>query len=500
MENKVCLNCKKNFIIEPEDFDFYKRIDVPPPTHCPDCRSQRRLAFTNIFVLHKRPCDLCGENPVSMFASDAPYKVYCPKCWWSDDWDPFQYGRDFDFQRPFFEQFDKLLHDVPLLGLSLDYPKNINSPFNNHCGPLKNCYLVFFGVECEESLYGFYLVQTKSTVDTSLAMWSEWCFDCRNIAHNNRCIGVQNTIESIDCSFLRDCRNCQNCFGSANLKNKKYVFFNEQLTKTLYEDKIRQYDLGSHEGYKKAKAEAEKNWKNYPPRPIWMDLSVDSSGNYLFESKNCKECYEAVGAEDSKFLSMITSGPVKNAFDISGWGENMTLCYECSIVGRNVSDMLFCMESGLNAHHCQYSKLSTGGAYHFGCVSLKKGEYCIFNKKYPKQEYEILKKKIIEHMKSTGEYGEFFPMSISPHPYYETLAEGFFPHGDVGKQEKHDYKITMRASELPDHIADSTPLILKNIIECEKCQRGYRIAQMEFDFLKKKRLPLPRSCTVWRID
>ena len=503
MENKttisVCKNCQKDFVIEPDDFGFYERIGVPAPQLCPECRMQRRLAFNNLLSLHKRPCDLCGEDSISLFAPNARYKVYCQKCWWSDDWDPFEYGKDFDFSRPFFEQFDELLHEVPLLGLSLDYPSNINSPYNNECGPLKNCYLLFYGVECEETATGFYLVQAKNLLDTSLAMWSQWCYDCRNIAKNNRCIGVENTTESIDCAFLRNCRNCQNCFGSANLKNKKFVFFNEQLTKNEYETRIANYDLGSYAGYKKAKADAKTHWAKYPPKPIWMDFSVNCTGNYIFDSKNCQECYEVVGAEDGKYLSMITSGPVKNAYDITGWGENMTLCYECSGVGENVSDMLFCFESGINAHHCQYSKLSTGGAYHFGCVSIKKGEYCIFNKRYSREEYERLVAKIKIQMTNDKEYGEFFPMAISPHPYNETLANEFFPRGIEAEGEKRTYNITMRASELPDHISDVTPLILKNVIECGECGKGYRIIQMELDFLKQMNLPLPRRCPFCRI-
>ncbi len=31
-EVKTCQNCKQNFTIESEDFVFYEKIDVPPPT------------------------------------------------------------------------------------------------------------------------------------------------------------------------------------------------------------------------------------------------------------------------------------------------------------------------------------------------------------------------------------------------------------------------------------------------------------------------------------
>jgi hypothetical protein len=83
-EIRECQNCQKEFIIEPEDFDFYNKIKVPPPTFCPDCREQRRIAFRNERSLYKRKCDLCGKGVVSRVSPDKPYPMYCQKCWWSD--------------------------------------------------------------------------------------------------------------------------------------------------------------------------------------------------------------------------------------------------------------------------------------------------------------------------------------------------------------------------------------------------------------------------------
>jgi hypothetical protein len=73
-ETKNCQSCKQPFIIEPEDFNFYVKIDVPPPTFCPDCRLQRRMAFRNERTLYKRKCDAPGhdEEMLSLFSSDNP--------------------------------------------------------------------------------------------------------------------------------------------------------------------------------------------------------------------------------------------------------------------------------------------------------------------------------------------------------------------------------------------------------------------------------------------
>ena len=104
-KTKQCQNCKIKFTIEPEDFEFYKKIDVPEPTFCPDCRSQRRYVVRNERILYRRPCDLCKKDIISMYSSDKPYPVYCPKCYYSDKWDQYSFNQDIDFERPFFEQY-----------------------------------------------------------------------------------------------------------------------------------------------------------------------------------------------------------------------------------------------------------------------------------------------------------------------------------------------------------------------------------------------------------
>lgn len=51
----------------------------------------------------------------------------------------------------------------------------------------------------------------------------------------------------------------------------------------------------------------------------------------------------------------------------------------------------------------------------------------IMNRAYSAQEYETLCGKIISHMQSTGEWGEFFPHELSPFGYNESVASEYFP-------------------------------------------------------------------------
>src|SRR3990167_5272362 len=83
-QNKTCQNCKSQFVIEPEDFDFYKKISVPPPTFCWLCRAQRRMAWRNERTLYKRKSDYSQKDIFSAFAQEAPVKVYEKDVWISD--------------------------------------------------------------------------------------------------------------------------------------------------------------------------------------------------------------------------------------------------------------------------------------------------------------------------------------------------------------------------------------------------------------------------------
>jgi len=75
-ENKICQNCKKGFIVEPDDFGFYEKIKVPPPTFCPECRMQRRMTWRNERTLHRNKCAKSGQNVVSCFSKDSLFTGY----------------------------------------------------------------------------------------------------------------------------------------------------------------------------------------------------------------------------------------------------------------------------------------------------------------------------------------------------------------------------------------------------------------------------------------
>ena len=94
-ETKTCQNCQIDFLIKKEELDFYKKIQVPVPKLCPDCRLQQRMMFRNERTLYKRKSDALNSQGeiFSIFSPDSDQTVYDHKTWWGDSWDAIFYGQ-----------------------------------------------------------------------------------------------------------------------------------------------------------------------------------------------------------------------------------------------------------------------------------------------------------------------------------------------------------------------------------------------------------------------
>ncbi|MBI2415775.1 MAG: zinc-ribbon domain containing protein [Candidatus Kerfeldbacteria bacterium] len=116
---KQCAQCSKTFQIDSSDQDFYKRMQVPVPKLCPNCRQQRRLAWRNERSLYPGTCQHCRKPLISLYSPNKPYTIYCQDCWLSDQWDPFDYARDYNPKQSFFEQVRELQLVVPRMAITI---------------------------------------------------------------------------------------------------------------------------------------------------------------------------------------------------------------------------------------------------------------------------------------------------------------------------------------------------------------------------------------------
>src|SRR3989344_8096972 len=135
--NKICQNCKNQFTIEPEDFVFYDKIQVPAPTFCPECRMVRRMVWRNERGLYQNKDIFSGKDLISIFPSGSFIKVIDHKTWWGDLWSPIDFGQDYDFDKTFFEQWHVLFKKVPFPNIAS--VNSVNSDYSHSLINSKNC-------------------------------------------------------------------------------------------------------------------------------------------------------------------------------------------------------------------------------------------------------------------------------------------------------------------------------------------------------------------------
>ena len=275
----------------------------------------------------------------------------------------------------------------------------------------------------ENCMYSSYLVDAKDVVDCmGIFSKSEGLYE---VLYSQECFGskyLQDCNSLMNCDFCYDCRGCDHCFMSAGLRNKKYCFKNREYSKHEYEKIVSNYSLDSWSGVEKTKKEFDEFLISQPRKNVNFINCVNCFGNNLTNSKNSKNAFHTKRAENCRYVE--NGDTQKDSYDLSVGGE-LEQCYE-GVTPDNSTRAFFtnCSWKNLDilyTDHCMSCQEC------FGCVGLKHAKYSIFNKEYEKEEYFKLKDKIIEYMKKTGEWGQFFPMKISPFAYNESVAQVFFP-------------------------------------------------------------------------
>lgn len=509
-EQRTCQNCKQDFTIEPDEFGLFEKVHVPPPTFCPDCRAQRRLVWRNNISLYSGVCELCKKSVITTYAPDSGIIIYCNKCWWSDKWDPMSYGADYDFSKPFFEQFKELMHRTPHIAIvNDDGIASLNSEYTYDNWFAKNCYMVFSGWRSENSMYSFYILAGKDIMDCfSLTEKNDWVYECTDC---ERCYQVKNSQFAIACTdsqFLYDCRSSNNCFMCAGLRNRKYCFKNEEYSKEDYEKIVAEYRLDTWEGAQRAQKEYDEFILSYPRKYAYIVQCLNSTGDIISNCKNSKACFNASGAENCRYYDYGIGAKDSQDFSMSG---ELSECYEGAVLDHSQQNRfgVFTVKSQdvRYTQHCHSSK------YLFGCVSIRNGKYCILNKQYTKEEYEVLVPQIIAHMNDMPyidalgreyRYGEFFPIELSPFGYNETIAHGRFPltkevaisngYPWQDSQQRTTGKETVKPEDIPKTISEIPDAFTKEVLACTLCGRNYKIVPQELTFLRKMNLPIPQWC------
>ncbi|MEI8270733.1 MAG: hypothetical protein WCG45_05160, partial [bacterium] len=90
-KGRVDTRCTYGFRVLPDELVFYKKMNLPIPRYCPNCRYYERLKWTNPFNFYFRECmcelknhnhnGKCKVEFETMYAPDREELIYCKNCY-----------------------------------------------------------------------------------------------------------------------------------------------------------------------------------------------------------------------------------------------------------------------------------------------------------------------------------------------------------------------------------------------------------------------------------
>jgi hypothetical protein len=241
------------------------------------------------------------------------------------------------------------------------------------------------------------------------------------------------------------------------------------------------------------------------------------SGDYVTNSKNCKNSFMINNCEDSKNLFYCLN--LKSSMEVTVSTVVNELLYECHAIPKQNQNIKFSDLCSNGCNDVEYSSNCDGCSHIFGCVGLRKKEYCILNKQYSKEEYQNLIEKIKKHMNEMPyidkgsrnyKYGEFFPPEVSPFAYNESIAQEYFPltRAEAEKNgynwrelKEKNYKATISALTIPEDVEKIKDDFTSEVIGClnegrgdHNCTTAFRILPNEIQFYKQNNISIPLYC------
>ena len=493
--NRICEHCKQEFSISEIEISLSEKIGLELSTICSDCLLRQHLSFWQFGKFKKSKSDFSGESLITVLPETSRYPIYTSKEWYSDVWEGLDYGIDYDPNESFFKQLQNLQEKVP--HPHQNGSNNTNCEYCDDVWNSKNCYLARSMEFCEDLLYSYRNMKVNNSIDAIICFTSERLYSCLFCINSYKLLYSRNSRDCVDSYFLFDCRNCQNCFMCWNLRGKNHCIENIQYTKEEYNEKIKSFNLGSYQAVKSFKKRFDEILENDAIHKLNFNIKAyNSIGNNLLNVNNCQNCNTISDSEDA--VNAVRGMKHSSTLNANGcWYIELSgNCAEC----LNSYYLKYSLWS--SCRFSEYLDLCIECEYCFGCVGLKKKKYCILNKQYTKEEYEVLKNQIISDMKKSGEYGKFLPYSMGPGPFnfstsalyfLDTTKEEILKLGGYWQDIDESHIEGMPTSELPDSIEEVSENICKQALICPETGWRFNISENELIFYKQNNIPLPRK-------
>lgn len=516
----------------------WKKYLLPYSNLSPKAREIRRMIWRNERNLFKRKCDLTHKDIITVYGPEYQWKVYYFKKYNSDIWSPFDYWVDLENISDIKDTINDFFLNTPARSLNLR-DRMENCDYCNYGQSAKDCYMCQCPAMSENSMYSFTPLYSNYDVDSYLSEKSEITYESLYSIWTYKCFYCQDVSNSNDCYFSKDLKNCKNSIASVWLDGKEYYIFNKKVTKEEFENKLEDI-FKDYSSVEKFKIEADNFISKFPKRNLINLSSENVVWNNIRYSKNIILWNNVIQLEDSLYCSVswVASNNLKDCY--ASW-INSSYVNEFIWMSDTFKSSFWIFASGTDSYYITWWKSDNS----IFTIWLENQEYCIFNKKYSKAEYENKAPIIIEKLKEAWIWWEFFPVEFSPFPYNDSIANDNYPikniiflddNKKIIKEEINDIdwewtvyvleqnksvsnaildlgweekiKIKWRtntneseipnwikvidASKLPEKISDINDDILNSIIICKQTNKPFKIIKQELDFYRKYNLPIPR--------
>ena len=544
IEMKICKYSGEEFPVFQGDLDLIEKISpviswkkyiYDTPNISPKIRQIFRLAFRNERKLYN--IELNWKKYISTVHPDMRKNILKTEEFFDTDFSKINIEKITNFD----SNFTELLYKVPYIDRLVINAEN--SPYVNQELNPKNCHLISWWMDNQDSMYSTFLSNCEDMIDCySCGENSNNSYETYRVHNCNKFFFTWHAINSYNVYFSMRIVWCKNIIFWYDLNNQEYIYKDKQYSKEDWEKIYVEFKekLKTNSGLKELKQEyieflKSKNihWQNNIFCENSFGSAISSSQNVFYGTQitNCEDVRYwniLIWVKDS--MDVESYWHWEKLFNVASWTDNQNTCAATT--------------------HCWWSNNTFYSLYcewwnnNFGCFGLKNKEYHIFNKSYSKENWEKEVVKIIEEKQEKWIWWEFFDISLSPFPYNDSVAMEYFPPKkivfiennkilsskdisenwvwtifvlepnkfiskaifDLGWEQKinifyrtKEQEINIPegmniifAKDIPDSLDEIDDSILEKAIICEVTKRPFRISKKELQFYKKHWISLPR--------
>ena len=509
---RTCQLTGEKWFMDEIEIVWYRHFNVPPSKYSPQTRMKLLYGYVAIFDVWYNRHALTGKPTISNVHPATGIRVLPDQEWFGTDFT--EKGMDMDLSQPFFHQYYTLSRAVP------------RAAGNHYVLPVRSTAFISFG---DEDSHFVLASQSKRCTSCVNAYDAEDSAEvarmrtgnlCCNVIHSDRlhhCSFVRESFDCMDSSFLFDCRNCSFCFGATNKRNRKYLWWNEQLSKEEWERRRAGVDLASWE----VRKEYEEFFRVLVTNAVWPENfnlgGKNAFGEYLHDCHDIRDAYyvESAGSYNLDHVAYgvgeTPSHDVYGGFAIMGSSD----CYQC-LGMDNSSQIKFALSVNANGFNCEYCDSCFNCEHCFGCVGLRHKKFCILNKQYTEEEYWKTLDELKCIMLDRGEYGDLPPAKFSTQ-VCETSGLGvvygagkeecqLFGAADIRPSDEGaegpeiDPSLIRPISEIPDRIVpEDIETVSKKTWWDEHMGRRFAYLKPELELYQRLNIAPPRARPTRRI-